>query len=396
MLFRGWPAVSPPRSGLFSQISSRQSGIHPAVAAEMRRLVGFPLSTPAAYRILLVVGLPAVFALVMWLTSARPGSHKAVQGEGDLALFRAVVNAQRIGQSYYEAYGAESRRLGYPTRSLFNWRQPLLLRTLALLPNWMAVGLFVAVAAGLLIQAHFLLRRELLYVLTVLNAAAVAVAPGGVYFTESWAGLCLGLSAIAYARRRETTGAGWALLALFIRELAGPYCVVAVLIALSRKRWRELGMWLGGSILYGVYLGTHVWQVMQHVLPADVSHGHSWLYFGGLPFVLKVWQWNGLLTAAPAPIFSLVVVAGVVAWWAERMPLHVLASLSVYSVLFLFVGLPFNAYWGELIAPLVGVWLAYAPIGLTTLWSYAQLPRALPELAVTAGVSLTLKPGVKD
>jgi hypothetical protein len=336
----------------------------------------------------------------MWLssapTSARPASGTSVQSEGDLALFRAVVNGQRAGRPYYEAYGAESRNLGYPTRSVFNWRQPLLLRTLALLPHWIGVGLFIALAAGLLVQAHVLLRHELLYVLTVFNAAAVTVAPGEVYFTEPWAGLCLGLSAIAYARRRETTGAGWALLALFIRELAAPYCVVAVLIALSRKRWRELGLWLGGAILYGAYFGAHLWQVLQHVLPADRGHGHSWLYGGGLPFVLKVWQMNGLLQAASALIFSLVVVAGVAAWWAKKMPLHVRATVLVYSVLFLFVGLPFNTYWGELIAPLVGLWLAYAPIGLNTLWALAALPRTVPKLALNGIGALAPKPGVED
>ena len=192
-------------------------------------------------------------------------------------------------------YGAESRTRGYPTRSVFNWRQPLLLRGVALLSPKVSVVIFIGLALALLARAHVLLGRELLGVLMVLNAASITVAPGSVYFTESWAGLCLGLSAIAYARRRETAGAGWAILALFIRELAAPYCVVAGLIALSRKRWREVGVWTGGGILYAAYFGAHVWQVWQHILPGDQAHPYSWLYMGGLPFVLKVWQVNGVL-----------------------------------------------------------------------------------------------------
>ncbi len=39
---------------------------------------------------------------------------------------------------------------------------------------------------------------------------------------------------VAYGRQRETTGATWALLALFIRELAAPYCVIAVILAFRR------------------------------------------------------------------------------------------------------------------------------------------------------------------
>ena len=134
-------------------------------------------------------------------------------------------------------------------------------------------------------------------------------------------------------------------------------------------------MWIGGGVLYAMYFGAHVWQVWQHVLPGDTAHGHSWLYGGGLPFVLSVWQMNGLLMAAPVPLFAVVVVAGVAAWWAPKIPLHVRASVVVYSVLFLFIGLPINTYWGGVIAPLVSLWLAYAPEGLSTIWANAQLPR---------------------
>jgi len=340
----------------------------------MSRLIQSVLSRRTAYRLLLAIGFPLVFVLALWLTPDHAVSHTTSKPvEGDLGLFKAVVNGQRLGRPYYEVYGEESRTRGYPTRSVFNWRQPLLMRTLALLTPRISLVLFIALAVALLVQAHGLLHRELLGVLTVLCTAAVVIIPGEVYFTETWAGLCLGLSAISYVRRRETTGAGWALLALFIRELAAPYCVIAALIAVSQKRWREVGVWMGGAILYAMYFGTHVWQVWQHVLPGDTAHGHSWLYGGGLPFVLKVWQMNGPLMAAPVPLFAVVVVAGVAAWWAPKMPLHVRASVAVYSVLFLFIGLPINTYWGGVIAPLVSLWLAYAPEGVRTVWRNAEL-----------------------
>jgi hypothetical protein len=364
-----------------------------------RQFARFQLSKRLAYRLLLAIGLPAVFAVTLSLMLSQAASQKTNQtGEGDLGLFKAVVNGERAGRPYYEVYGAESRTRGYPTRSVFNWRQPLLMRSLALLSPRFSVVLFVGLALALVVQAHALLRRELLWVLMVLNAAAITVVPGGVYFTESWAGLCLGLSAIAYARRHETAGAGWAILALFIRELAAPYCVVAGLIALSRKRWREVGVWMGGGILYTAYFGAHVWQVWQHILPGDQAHPYSWLYGGGLPFVLRVWQVNGVLVAAPLPFFALLVAAGVAAWWAPTMPLHVRANVLVYSVLFLFVGLPFNVYWGELIAPLVALWVTYAPTGLNTLWTYAELPRSVPNLSLNlnSNGALVLKPGVDD
>jgi hypothetical protein len=357
----------------------------------MLRLVLFELSRRTRYRILLAVGFPAVFALTLWSIPAKTGT--AQTGEGDLGLFRAVVDGERAGRPYYDVYGAESRSRGYPTRSVFNWREPLLMRTLALLPRIAGKVLLIVLAVAFVWQAHGLLRRELLGIVTVLNASVMAAVPGNLYFTEPWAGFCLGLSALAYARRRETTGASWALLALFIRELAAPYCVVAGLIALSRRRWREVAVWAGGATVYTLYFGAHVWQIWQHALPGDQAHTHSWLYFGGLPFVAQVWRMNGILAVVPVPLFALAVVMAVAASWARQMPLHVRAGVLTYSVLFLFVGLPFNTYWGDLIAPLVGLWLVYAPTGLNTLWAYAELPRSLTDLTPDGVVALTAKPG---
>ncbi len=339
------------------------------------------VSRRTGYRLVLAMGLPAVFVVTLWFMPGKTAStNMATTGIRDnRLLFTAVVDGMREGRSYYEVYGTESRRRGYPTRSVFNWRQPLLMRLLASVPPRAGLLALIALAAALLVQAHGLLRRQSLGVLTVINAALVVIVPGVMYFTEPWAGLCLGLSAVAYARQRETTGATWALLALFIRELAGPYCVIAVIVALSRKRWREVGVWMGGGFLYALYYGTHVWQVWQHALPGDHGHSHSWLYGGGLPFVIQIWQQNGILALLPAVVFSLVVVAAVAAWWAPQMPVHVRASVLVYSVLFLFIGLPFNMNWGGMIAPLVALWLAYAPTGLTTLWTCARLPRIAPS-----------------
>jgi hypothetical protein len=145
--------------------------------------------------------------------------------------------------------------------------------------------------------------------------------------------------------------------------------------------------------VYTLYFGAHAWQIWQHALPGDQAHTHSWLYFGGLPFVAQVWRMNGIFTIVPVPLFALVVVMAVAAWWARQMPLHVRAGVLTYSVLFLFVGLPFNTYWGDLIAPLVGLWVVYAPTGLSTLWTCAELPRSLTDLTPDGVVALAVKSG---
>ena len=105
----------------------------------MRCPATFALSRRTRYRILLAIGFPLVFAVTLWSMALKPGTPPQT-GEGDLGLFRAVVNGVRAGRPYYHVYGAESRTRGYPTRSVFNWRQPLLMRTLAVLPNLSVVA----------------------------------------------------------------------------------------------------------------------------------------------------------------------------------------------------------------------------------------------------------------
>src|SRR6266516_1119685 len=146
----------------------------------MSGLLVFDVSRRTAYRLLLAIGFPAVFALTLWLTPAA----KAVSTTPptpptltDRELFTAVVDGMRTGRSYYEVYGAESRTRGYPTRSVFNWRTPLLLPAIASLTPRLGSLLFMALALALLVQAHSLLRRELLWVLTLAPAALVALVP---------------------------------------------------------------------------------------------------------------------------------------------------------------------------------------------------------------------------
>jgi len=44
-----------------------------------------------------------------------------------------------------------------------------------------------------------------------------------------------------------------------------------------------------------------------------------------------------------------------------------------------------------LIAPLVGLWLVHTPAALSTLWSWAELPRTLPDLTPRGVLALAPK-----
>ena len=338
------------------------------------------ISSRLLHRIVLCIGLPVLFGLVVWLAPTDIGETKSLpDAKADVQLFRAVVHQMEDGQPYYRVFGTELRERGYPARSVFNWRQPLLYSALAFLHSNVTQLLLIVLALALFVETGRTLGPNAVAALAVGNLTLVMVLDGIVaaptlrYFTEVWAGACIGLSALSYARDRTIAGAAWGLVALFTRELAAPYCVLATLLAVWGRRWREVRVWAVGATLYGTYYGLHCWEAFSHMQPSDVTHVNSWLYWGGLPFLLSTWRFSGLLLFAPSWIFGLVVVAMAVACWAPRMPAHVRMSVLLYSALFLAVGQPFNGYWGFLTAPVVALWLAHAPSGMRALVANAGL-----------------------
>jgi len=242
----------------------------------------------------------------------------------------------------------------------------------------------VALAAKLLWDTDKILPRETFALVPMVNTALGLLVPVAIYLTEAWAGACIGLSILAYARNRERAGAVWGVSALFVRELAAPYCVLAGCVALWNRRWHEVRVWAVGAACYAVYYGLHAAQVLTHVRPEDGAHLHSWIAFGGLHFVAETLRTNGLLLLAPRLVAAVIAVALVAAWWNSRLPFHARATLVMYGLLFLVVGLPFNGYWGLLTAPVVSLWLAYAWGGFRALWSPAHLVVASPLARVDA------------
>ena len=346
-------------------------------------------------RTAVVVGLALTFAAFIWAGSpsaaVTPRNEKgaAAPRRSDVQLFIRTVEDVRKGQPYYEAAGAEMRAGNYPTQSVFNWRQPLVYLAVSHVPLLLAQIVLGLLAAKLLFDLDKIVPREALALGPMLNSCLGLLVPVAVYLTEAWAGACIGLSLLAYARNRERTGAVWGILALFMRELAAPYCILAGCIALWHRRWREVRVWACGGVCYTVYYGLHAAQVLKHVRLDDSAHAHSWLAFGGLPFVAETLRSNGLLLLAPRFAVAIVAVGLVAAWWNSRLPLHARATLAMYGALFLAVGLPFNGYWGLLIAPTVSLWLAYSWGGLQVLWASNGSAAASAALGTRASVSVT-------
>jgi hypothetical protein len=319
----------------------------------------------SARRITLFVALPAAFVLA-WTLAALPVARTTGDDTGDVALWAEIVARMTAGETYYAASSTELRARHYPTRSVFNWRQPLVYEFTAIAGIGLARLALIAIAIYLLAQTGRVLRWNVVGLLAILNTTLMLAAPYGPYLTELWAGAFLALSVLAYAACNHRGGAAWGLLALFVRELAAPYCVIAAAIAVWRRRWSEVAFWGIGGAAYAGHYAWHASQVWQQATPGDVAHAHSWLYWGGLRYLLETWHYNGLLLIAPAPVFALWVAGVTAAAWAPRMPLHLRAAVIAYTLIFLAIGQPFNGYWGFLTAPLMSLWLAYAPAALAT------------------------------
>ena len=284
----------------------------------------------------------------------------------DVYLYQAIVSDLRAGGAYYDVVGKELRSRGYAVRPVFNWREPLLYRAMAALPWWAVRSTIVALTI-LLVLYVIVYPYPRLTPLFLAHGLIGVAAISPLYFTEFWAGACLALSAVTLGARRIIEGVSWAILALAIRELAAPYCVVMTLYAAWRRDWHEVRAWIAGALVFAIYYGWHASNAMPHILPSDRAHEESWLYFGGVVFLLRVIQVTGLLFFLPAPVFAFVIVFLTAGWWANRMPMPVRLAVVTYAVFFTCVGQPFDVYWGYLIAPLLALWGAYAPQGIQVL-----------------------------
>ena len=309
----------------------------------------------------------AIASVVAIVLGNRPEAGVRRDGNGDAATYRQIVDRMRSGNDFYTATGAVLRSRNYPVASVFNWREPLLSSGIAVLSERGATLVLWMLALLLLVRAGPLLRG-VLGVLPILPALIMVALGDALFFAEIWAGLCLGHSAVAYARNRPCSGVAWAILALFFRELAAPFCAVAGARALWRRERSEITAWAVGGMAFIAYYGWHLSNVLSQIQESDPEHPQSWLAFGGLSFLLHAFRnASGLLLGLPTFLFGVLVAFAVSAWWSRTMTWHVRAGVIAYAVFFLFFGLPFNGYWGLIVAPLFGLWLAHSERGLVAL-----------------------------
>jgi hypothetical protein len=300
-----------------------------------------------------------------------------------VALYNAEIDRIRAGEGYYAAAAAELRPRGYPTRSVFNWRTPLPMWLIGRLPSnaWGQTLLGSLCLAVLLLSYEWLARetttkRAVGCSLLLLGALLPCLLRGGLFaMPELWSGTLIALSIAAYALQRRKLGLAAGIAALFFRELAAPYCLVALLLAARERRWRESLAWLVGLAAYAAYYAQHAATVLAMLGPDEVSHPQGWVRFGGAAFVLSTVQMNAWLLILPqwvAALYFALAMLGLAGWKsaaAQRLGL----TICLYVAAFGIVGQPFNQYWGCMFAPLLCFGAAAAPVAWGELWKAAEL-----------------------
>ncbi len=343
---------------------------------------------------ILLVGLiaSALFFVAISLSPLKSGFADAPdRGPGDIPLYHAEVARLRAGESYYDAAGAELRERGYPTTSVFNWRMPLPVWLLGQWPESVPVTVLLGSLAVALLLASFVLLCECAGAATALFGAFLLMGTLVPCFlgdlavmSELWAGVLIALSAVLLVLERSKAGVIAGLAALFVRELAAPYCGLCLLLALRERRFREATGWGVGMLAFGVFFALHATQVWSHIGPHEPKHHDSWLRLGGAAFLISTAQMNAYLLLLPqwiTAIYLACALAGAVAWRSGRQQVIGL-TVVMYAIAFCIVGHDYNQYWGSLMAPLMALSASRAPAELARLWRVARCNHPLPRPSV--------------
>ena len=344
---------------------------------------GFARLRPWQARGILLLALATTAMLVaITISPLRSGFADAPsRGAGDIDLYRAEVDRVHRGESYYAAAETELRLRGYPTRSIFNWRMPLPVWLIGVLPNpiWSKVLLGAAALAVLLLSFGLLVSEGNVTtgnagVLLLVGALMPCIQGDLFVMPEIWSGVFIALSLALYARGNSGMAIAAGLGALAVRELAAPYCLLCLFIALRYRRWTELLMWLTGLAVYGLYLALHLSQVLPRIRPDDIAHSQSWLCYGGAPFVISVLQMNVFLLLLPQWVTAIYFVCAMLGFasWVTPSGQRIGTTAALFVIAFAFVGQPFNQYWGSIIAPLFCLGAARFPSALSDLSAAAR------------------------
>ena len=333
---------------------------------------------------IVLAGLAVLLVWGIWRPLPRHGSATPDE-RTDSALYSAVVGRVARGEPYYQALGVELRERGYPTGSVFNWRPPTLVLMLAharVASFVLLLALVVAVIAGTLRLFYRESPELMLFALLIqVGAAASAFNPLAFVLHETWAGLCIALSALLYAYKRFTAAAVVVVAGLFMRELVAPYALVCGLIAIHRRRRTEAAAYVVGAI---AWLSFYIWHAMAagDAMTADALTHPSWIQWSGPRFVLAAIGFGGWLYLLPPWVSAVAAALLVASVWSPIVATHAKVAAFTYALFFMVAGQQFNQYWGWLVSPTWAICYGLGVAGVLRLVRSAR-PRPVIPAPVT-------------
>lgn len=304
----------------------------------------------------------------------------------DVVFYARIVERVQGGQGYYDALIEELSRPEWNFRptSVFNWRLPTYAWLHGRLPSprW-GQALLIALAVITLVLAFKVTGSEIgpfaaLLCLLLVGPFRWCVTNDIYLFTELWAGILIALSILLDAIADRATHPGRVRLlavvagiaALVFRELALPYCLLALLLALRERDWREAGAWCLGLGAWALFFTYHYQQVSQRVTMTDATQATNWVCFGGTAFILGTTEVSNYVLLSQPPwvtaIYLPLALLGL-AGWASATGLRAFLTCVGYLAAFAVVGQPNNAYWGLMIAPLLVLGIVALPAALQDL-----------------------------
>lgn len=305
------------------------------------------------------------------VASKPPSTAISDVKDGDFALYARIAGRVAKGESYYAAALDEQRRDNYPTRPFVAVRQPTLAWLQALIGTdgvrLIEAALVVACLIALQLRLGTLVsmpERLAAIVILTLGGAAVAAPLAGLVH-ELWAGLWLTLALLVYRPERWWPALLAATLALAVRELAVPFVLLWLALALVSRRWAEAAALAALLAVFAGGMGLHYFAVSAEGLPGDrASQGWGGLAGYGLP-LMALCRLTGL-TFLPMVIGAPLAILPLLGWASLGGRTGLFASLW-FAGLFTMVALfarPENFYWVQLGLPAYGIGLAFAPRAL--------------------------------
>ena len=149
-----------------------------------------------------------------------------------------------------------------------------------------------------------------------------------------------------------------------------PFVLVMMMYALLKKRWRESLIWLSVTIGFLFVLGIHAYYVQKFMGNTHFIQKGEWIAFGGWPFAFKAIQLHPFLILNPPWVNAILIplfLLGLAEWKGE---LGTRVALLVYTYIFvyLFLGQPFNVYWGVMFNMLIPLGALYTWPSFLDLW----------------------------